>query len=161
MNQMSTSAEAWERVQLTLRESQEAAFQALASVYPQGMTDDELRHALHTLTGHRQSKSGPATRRGELVELGLVRIQRDDDRQPVRRTSDSGGPMTVWEVVPSHEYIEPEPTSPWKSPTAKGLQAARARSEWETGDANWANVILRAYLNPELDSAELEEERRG
>lgn len=31
----------------------------------------------------------------------------------------------------------------------KGLQAARRLAGWEIGSADWADIIIRAYLNPD------------
>lgn len=39
------------------------------------------------------------------------------------------------------------------------MDAARARAEWELGDASWAGVILAAYLNPEANALLLEADR--
>lgn len=39
------------------------------------------------------------------------------------------------------------------------MDAARARAQWELGDATWADTILRAYLDPDRDSAELRAEQ--
>jgi len=40
------------------------------------------------------------------------------------------------------------------------IAAARARAHWELGSSSWADIILRAYFNPEEDTAELERESR-
>lgn len=156
--QLSTSWAAWERVQRSIKMAQSLALTAITEEYPDGLTDDALRHELIDAAGGA-SKSGPATRRGELVKLGLVRILRDENGLPVKRDSDAGMPMMVWQAVPPEEYVEPaaEPTE--RQPNATGLAAARARAEWEIGEASWADLILRAYLNPTLDAAELEAER--
>lgn len=44
-------------------------------------------------------------------------------------------------------------------PEPEGLRVARAVSQWEIGDPSWANVILEAYLNPELAMKQLHEEK--
>lgn len=122
-----------------------------------GLTDDELRAALHARTGHPQSKSGPATRRGELVELGYVRPRRNAAGEIVKAPSDGGRPMIVWELVPADEYVRPAPTSSERQPNARGLEVARRYAEWETGDAALAGALIRAYLNPEAVAAELDD----
>lgn len=39
------------------------------------------------------------------------------------------------------------------------MAAARARAEWELGDASWAGVIIGAYLYPDEDERALEMEK--
>lgn len=43
----------------------------------------------------------------------------------------------------------------------KRVAAARARAEWEIGDASWANVIIEAFLEPDLDAVRLREEKEA
>ena len=38
------------------------------------------------------------------------------------------------------------------------MEAARARAEWELGDASWAGVILAAFLHPDEDARNLADE---
>lgn len=38
------------------------------------------------------------------------------------------------------------------------LRQARARAEWELGEASWATMIVDAYCDPERDAAELAED---
>lgn len=40
----------------------------------------------------------------------------------------------------------------------EGLQAARRLAGWELGDASWANLIIRAYLNPDEANSTLDED---
>jgi hypothetical protein len=122
-----------------------------------GLTDDELRAAMHALTGHPQSKSGPATRRGELVELSYVRPRRYPLGAVVKRPSDGGRPMIVWELVPADEYVRPEPSTGEREPSARGLAVAKRYADWETGDSSLAGALIRAYLNPEAVAAELDD----
>jgi len=127
-----------------------------------GCTDDELRRHLANLTDAPQSKSGPATRRGELVDMGLVRPQRagtevDGYGEIVKRPSDLGGPMIVWELVPADEYVRPEPKPTERQADARGLAVAERYAEWELGDAGVVGAIIRAYLNPKVVAAELDE----
>jgi hypothetical protein len=122
-----------------------------------GWTDDELRAGLAIVTGTSQSKSGPATRRGELVDLGYVRPQRDEQGAIVKRPSDGGRPMIVWELVPAAEYVKPAPRSAEREPNARGLVVARRFADWDTGDPELGNGVVRAYLNPELVAAELDD----
>lgn len=131
----------------------------------EGLNDDELRRLLAQHYGP-QSKSGPATRRGELVEMGLVRPQRvqhptdaDPRGEVVKRPSDLGGAMIVWELVPGDDYTPPAPRSAERQPNPKGLAAAQAWAEWEIGDAGWAAGVIRAYLNPDTVNTELEAEQ--
>lgn len=134
--------------------------QALRRHADKGLTDDELRDELTAETGRAQSKSGPATRRGELVEMGLVRLRRVRElpgAPTTKRPSNLGVPMMVWEVVPADEYVKPEPRSTEREPDARGLAAAQRYAEWELGDAEVIGAILRAYLNPKLVEAELDE----
>ena len=127
-----------------------------------GMTDDELRRALHNETGAQQSKSGPATRRGELVDMGLVRPQRrrvlgtEFTAEVAKRPSDLGVPMIVWELVPADEYVKPEPKPTERQADARGLAVAERYAEWELGDAGVVGAIIRAYLNPKVVTAELD-----
>lgn len=124
-----------------------------------GLTDDQIRIYLGRFG--KVSKSGPATRRGELVEMGLVRPQRlDPDAHTdtsvgpiVKRPSDLGNSMIVWELVPGDEYVAPVSTE--RQPKAKAANVARIVADWESGDSSLADKILRAYLNPEVVSAEL------
>lgn len=97
-----TEVEAAERVGLHLRESQQQVLDLLAEYGP--MNDDKLRRMLSLKFGP-QSKSGPATRRGELVEQGIVRKARDAEGNVVKAPSDAGGNMTVWERVPDGERV--------------------------------------------------------
>lgn len=129
-----------------------------------GLTDDELRAAMHAATGHPQSKSGPATRRGELVEMGYVRPRRITPNAgyvgpaptgAAKRPSDGGRPMIVWELVPADEYVRPEPKPTERQANARGLEVARRYAEWETGDDSLAGALVRAYLNPEVVAGEL------
>jgi len=39
------------------------------------------------------------------------------------------------------------------------MKAARARAEWELGDASWAGVIVGAFLHPEDDTIALDREK--
>lgn len=39
------------------------------------------------------------------------------------------------------------------------LAAARARAEYELGDASWADTILGAFMHPEQDAAVLRAEK--
>lgn len=39
------------------------------------------------------------------------------------------------------------------------MDAARARAEWELGDASWAGVIVGAYLHPEEDKYALDADK--
>lgn len=48
---------------------------------------------------------------------------------------------------------------PHKEADPVGLQAARAVSSWELGYPDWADKLIRAYLNPELARRELAIER--
>lgn len=41
------------------------------------------------------------------------------------------------------------------------LRQARSRAAWELGDPSWANVIIDAYRDPELDARLLREAQRG
>lgn len=122
---------------------------------PAGLTDDELRFRLQSRNG-RASKSGPATRRGELVDLGYVRPQRNAQGEVVKRPSDLGGPMIVWELVPGDEYVAPSAPSE-RQPNASGLAVARRYAGWETGDDALAASIIRAYLNPGIVADELDD----
>lgn len=45
---------------------------------------------------------------------------------------------------------------PENKPEAKGLQAAQRYAGWEIGDRSWADLILRAYLNPDVVNEELD-----
>jgi hypothetical protein len=97
-----------------------------------GMTDDELRDGLAAATGKTPSKSGPATRRGELVEQGLVRPQRarladGTLLEIVKRPSNLGVPMIVWELVPEGEPIVPQPRT--RTLNAAGRAAAQKYAE--------------------------------
>lgn len=38
------------------------------------------------------------------------------------------------------------------------MKAAKARAEWELGDASWAGNIVGAFLYPEYDQEALEKE---
>lgn len=38
------------------------------------------------------------------------------------------------------------------------IAQARARSTWELGDESWADVILLAYFDPDMDREKLEDE---
>lgn len=38
----------------------------------------------------------------------------------------------------------------------RGLAAARAYAEWNIGDPSWADLILMAYLHPDMALAELQ-----
>lgn len=38
------------------------------------------------------------------------------------------------------------------------MAAARARAEWELGDASWAGIILGAFMYPEEDRRNLSQE---
>lgn len=98
-----TEVEAAERVGPKVRERQQQALDLLTQYGP--MNDDKLRRMLSLKFGP-QSKSGPATRRGELVDMGLVRKARDAAGEVVKAPSDGGGNMTVWEVVPEGERTE-------------------------------------------------------
>jgi hypothetical protein len=42
----------------------------------------------------------------------------------------------------------------------RGIEQARKRAEWELGDSNWADIIVRAYLNPLEDNITLTREMR-
>lgn len=97
-----TEVEAAERVGLHLRESQQKVLDLLTEYGP--MNDDKLRRMLSLKFGP-QSKSGPATRRGELVDQGIVRKARDAEGNVVKAPSDAGGNMTVWERVPDGERV--------------------------------------------------------
>lgn len=150
--------ETWARVVECLRVGRQHPFHRPEGEVPPGLTDDELRRDLRWVTGHDQSKSGPATRRGELVDLGYVRPQRDEHGEIVKRPSDLGGPMIVWELVPADEYVRPEPRSSERQPTTAGLAAVIRLLDWETGDHSLAQSIVRAYLNPEVAQRELDDE---
>lgn len=39
------------------------------------------------------------------------------------------------------------------------MAVARARAEWELGDASWAGVIIGAYLYPDADAEALAHEK--
>lgn len=40
----------------------------------------------------------------------------------------------------------------------EGLRAARRLAGWELGDKSWADLIIRAYLNPDETNATLDED---
>lgn len=147
--------ETWAQIAAVLRLG--LAGLGIAHMGAPGLTDDELRRALHLASGKPQSKSGPATRRGELVDLGYVRPQRDEHGEIVKRPSDLGGPMIVWELVPADEYVRPEPKPTERQPTAAGLAAVQRYLAWEVGDDALAGALLRAYLNPAAVERELDE----
>ena len=41
------------------------------------------------------------------------------------------------------------------------MEAAKARAEWELGDASWAGIIVGAYLYPRSDGAALRLEKES
>jgi hypothetical protein len=45
------------------------------------------------------------------------------------------------------------------TPNPDGLSAARAVAGWELGDPGWANVLIRAYLNPAEAMTKLEADK--
>lgn len=125
-----TEVEAAERVGVHLRERQQQVLDLLTEYGP--MNDDKLRRMLGLKFG-AQSKSGPATRRGELVDQGLVRKARDAEGAVVKAPSDAGGNMIVWEVVPEGEHGDPNPRL--EAPSRRlerltlGLRALLVRSD--------------------------------
>jgi hypothetical protein len=48
-----------------------------------------------------------------------------------------------------------------REPNARGLTVAQDCARWFIGDPYWADLIVRAYLNPETAAAELLVEREG
>lgn len=126
-----TEVEAAERAGVHLRENQQRVLDLLTEYGP--MTDDKIRRMLGLKFGGTPSKSGPATRRGELVDQGLVRKSRDAAGAVVKGTSDAGGNMTMWEVVPEGERGDPNPRL--ESPSRRlerlslGLRALLVRSD--------------------------------
>lgn len=126
-----TEVEAAERAGLHLREQQQRVLDLLTEYGP--MNDDKVRRMLGLKYGGSPSKSGPATRRGELVDLGLVRKARDAAGDVVKAPSDAGGNMTVWEVVPEGERGDANPRL--EAPSRRlerltlGLRALLVRSD--------------------------------
>jgi hypothetical protein len=51
----------------------------------------------------------------------------------------------------TRNQIETQPTK------GDGLDAARRYAGWQLGDRSWADLILRAYLNPAIVNADLDE----
>jgi hypothetical protein len=140
-----------------LRERQQQVY-AILTAAPDGLTDDEIRAAVLLLDGG-VSKSGPATRRGELERSGWVRAMQDENGT-VKRPSDNGHPMTVWVAVPEEDWTGPVLTAREQRAAAaheRGMQAARRRALWELGQGAWADAIVDAYLRPDESDAELEE----
>lgn len=117
-----TEVEAAERAGVHLREQQQRVLDLLTEYGP--MNDDKVRRMLGLKYGGSPSKSGPATRRGELVDMGLVRKARDAAGAVVKAPSDAGGNMTVWEVVPEGERGRTE---------ARSVSAARRLDGLVTG----------------------------
>lgn len=46
-------------------------------------------------------------------------------------------------------------------PSAEGLSAARAVSQWHIGFSSWADILIHAYLNPEKALAALKLEKES
>lgn len=125
--------------------------------------------------GGTATPSGIRTRAHELEVAGWVRPQDVDDEGELilagehgsgilTRPTLAGKPATVWRAVtddePAPPVREPEPPTPKpaKHDHARGLAAAQARAEWELGSASWADLIVAAYLNPEVAEKLLAEE---
>lgn len=45
--------------------------------------------------------------------------------------------------------------------SVEGRKAARARAQWSLGDPSWADIIIRAYLNPKESEEELAIEKEN
>lgn len=113
------------------------------------LTDDAIRAQL-TADGHHVTPSGIRTRRHELFLAGWV-VATDK-----RGLSEMGSPATVWRAVTDEEPAPaPRPEQPPQPATrhasgvsAKGLDAARIVAHRQLGDADWADLIIQAYLNP-------------
>jgi hypothetical protein len=140
-----------------LRASQQQIYRILSD---RPSTDDELRAAVAAENG-AASKSGPATRRGELADAGWVRPHTADGAT-VKRPSDAGHPMMVWEAVPAAEHVAPPPAPKAiradAIPHSDRLAVARRLARWDHGDEAVADAIVDAYLNPHEAAARLDAE---
>lgn len=138
-----------------------------ASAQTEGKRAELQRAIYHTLIAHgpltheqlvelqpSATPSGVRSRCAELVTAGWV------VDSGARRRTRAGGPAIVWRAVedPEDDAPVPEPDDGWTRPVERRLEAARARAEWEYADPSIADVILRAYLNPDRDGRELDAE---
>lgn len=137
-----------------LKERQRMVYEILLE--SNGLTDDELRREVIARAG-AASKSGPASRRHELELSGWVRPAVFHG-MVLKRLSDAGKRMTVWDAVPESEYVAPTPPEPVDPIDPAALAVARRVARWEFGDADMGERIVRAYLNPQAAQAALDEE---
>lgn len=77
----------------SVADGRQKALDALASVYPDGLSDFDLAD----ITGTQQTSIGK--RRGELVDAGFVERHRDEFGQWARHTTPTGSPCSVWSLT--------------------------------------------------------------
>jgi len=124
-------------------------------------TDEELlAHLVQRHPDDKFSASGVRSRRNELVLTGWVTEARADDGSVLKRPLRSGRPGIVWRAALEGEEAPTGSAQPSKAERDHdaGMRAARARMRWETGEPEWADAAIHAYLNPEEDAAKLAEE---
>lgn len=121
-------------------------------------TDEELLAILRrSYPDDRFTDSGVRSRRNELVLTGWVTEERTDDGAVVKRRGSTNSPRIVWRAVLEGEEAPTGSARPSKAEHdhAAGLAQARRRMQWETGEPEWAEVAIRAYLDPKADAAAL------
>lgn len=159
----------WDAALLQTRERTAVLYRRIRAALHDPMTDEELEAYLRgQFPQMGLTPSGVRSRRNELVLTGWVTKARGDDGQVLKRQGSTGSPRIVWRSVAEGEVVEVPTTNGEHVPQGTvlvqhrdheaGMAAAQRMAAWEIGDAAWAAVIVKAYLNPEQTMAALDED---